>query len=117
MGATLKNNMPVVLLQLRTNTQDALQAVGQEAVSLIRDQMLSGYKKAPYDTGNLFRSIDYDVRSENTVAVGTNVDYGKYVHEGTYKMGARPFIRDALLSGYGKQRLQSVAEEEIAKGF
>lgn len=117
MASKLTDNTANVKSKLKSNLKNALDAVGSEAVALIRDQMLSGYTKAPYDTGNLFRSIDHDVRSENTVAVGTDVDYGKYVHEGTYKMAARPFIRDSLLGGYGKQRLQSVAKEEIAKGF
>lgn len=116
MAATLKNKMPVVLLQLRTNTQNALQAVGQEAVSLIRDQMLfGGYYKAPYDTGRLFRSIDFSVIDQNTVYVGTDVPYGKYVHEGTYKMGARPFIRDALLNH--KAALENAAANALKKGF
>ena len=33
---------------------------------------------------------------ENTVFVGTNVEYAPYVHEGTQKMSANRFLRDAL---------------------
>lgn len=117
MASKLTDNTANVKSKLKSNLKNALDSVGSEAVALIRDQMLSGYTKAPYDTGNLFRSIDYYIKSADTVAVGTDVDYGKYVHDGTYKMAARPFIRDALINGYGKQRLQSVAKEEIAKGF
>lgn len=33
---------------------------------------------------------------ENSVIVGTNVEYAIYVHEGTEKMPARPFLRLAI---------------------
>ena len=33
---------------------------------------------------------------ENTVYLGTNVEYAPYVELGTYKMRARPFIRPAM---------------------
>ncbi len=33
---------------------------------------------------------------ENSVIVGSNVEYAEYVHNGTVKMGARPFIRTGI---------------------
>ena len=33
---------------------------------------------------------------ENSVIVGSNVKYAEYVHNGTVKMGARPFIRTGI---------------------
>lgn len=117
MASVLTDNTAAIKSKLKANVKNALHAVGKEATALIRDQMLSGYTKAPYDTGNLFRSIDYYIKSADTVAVGTEVDYGKYVHDGTYKMAARPFMRDALLSSYGKDRLKSAAESEIGDGL
>lgn len=33
---------------------------------------------------------------ENSVIVGSNVEYAEYVHNGTVKMGSRPFIRTGI---------------------
>ncbi len=61
----------------------------------------SPYPKAPFDTGTLRRSITSKVEeSGNAVKgkVGTNVDYALYVHEGTSRMEARPFLLDAVMA-------------------
>lgn len=55
-------------------------------------------EKCPYDTGAL-RS---DVAShklevnENTMQIGSSMDYASYVHDGTHKIPARPFIDYAI---------------------
>jgi len=52
-----------------------------------------------WDTGNLAGSIDNMVKWEYGSVVGyvfTPVDYGIYVHFGTYKMKARPFMNVAM---------------------
>lgn len=43
---------------------------------------------------------DYDTRaqpSEKEVVVGTNVEYATYIEFGTSKMGARPYLKPALM--------------------
>lgn len=46
-----------------------------------------------YDTGTLLDSITSQiVGSHNTVQVGTNVHYAKYLNDGTEKMAAREFM-------------------------
>lgn len=48
---------------------------------------------------------------ENTVYLGTNVEYAPYVELGTYKMRARPFIRPAMeknLSDYKDILIESL---------
>lgn len=46
-----------------------------------------------YDSGELLNSITSQVvGSHNTLQVGTNVPYASYLHEGTPKMKARPFM-------------------------
>ena len=78
-----------------------------------------GWKKAPYKTGNLFRQVgDYNtVRNMATyrpsrhkskyelpaITVSLNysppaANYGRYVHDGTVKMEARPFAEEAANS-------------------
>lgn len=47
------------------------------------------------DTGNLRNSVT-NVVEDKAVHVGTNVEYGIYVHEGTRKMAANRFLRNAL---------------------
>ena len=60
---------------------------------------MSGYGNPIWDSGNLFGSITYDTPSNDEVHVGTNVEYAPYVHDGTYKMTARPFVKSAIAGG------------------
>jgi len=46
------------------------------------------------DTGNLLGSVTHEVSGDRARA-GTNVEYGIYHEYGTYKMGARPWLRPA----------------------
>lgn len=50
------------------------------------------------DTGRLRASIDIGESPEHPagVRVGTNVDYAIYVHDGTERMEANPFLLNAI---------------------
>lgn len=52
---------------------------------------------------------------ENSVIVGTNVEYAIYVHEGTKKMPARPFLRLAIdnMKDDAKEMAERVLKGEI----
>ena len=67
--------------------------IGLEAVG----QLVENESKAicPVDDGTLRASITHQVE-ENTVYIGSNVEYASWVHEGTGKMDGRPFISDAV---------------------
>lgn len=55
----------------------------------------------PVDTGRLKASIAADVRGLEA-NIGTDVEYARFVHDGTYKMEARPFLfsaADDILEG------------------
>lgn len=52
-------------------------------------------RRVPKKTGTLSRSIHQEV-SENSVLVGTDVSYAKYVEQGTAKMKGRPYLQPAL---------------------
>lgn len=56
--------------------------------------------KAPVDTGRLRKGTRGEYRKEGTkhiAVVGSwGVEYATYVHEGTRKMRARPYIRETL---------------------
>jgi len=51
---------------------------------------------APVDTGRLRGSIGIWYISENSVFVGTILDYAGYVEYGTIKMRPQPYLRPAL---------------------
>ena len=67
-------------------------------------------QKTPYDTGLLRSSIRTETNISGLEAVITGMwdegtaPYGIYVHEGTYKMSARPFLEwglEEIMSIYG----------------
>ena len=49
---------------------------------------------APVDTGNLRNSITSDIRGLSG-AVGPSAHYGRYVEEGTSRMGPQPYMGPA----------------------
>lgn len=107
-----------VLSQIDKNTVKALTAMGTEAVGLIVQQMESGYWKPIRETGTLMGDVNYDVRAEDhAVDVGNSKEYAPFVHEGTSRMQARPYITDALTSSDGISSLKEVIEEAISEGF
>lgn len=110
--------------ELKRATQEAittaLEAVGVQAVAHANQEITAS---GAVDTGRLRNSITSAVSGqsgsthnysddkgnrfsdaigstgdakENTVYLGTNVEYSSYVELGTYKMRARPFIRPAM---------------------
>jgi HK97 gp10 family phage protein len=49
------------------------------------------------DTGRLRQSIAWELHSDGRgVRIGTNVNYGKYLEEGTRHMAPRPYLRPSL---------------------
>ncbi len=66
----------------------------------------------PVDTGRLRASITADVKGLEA-NIGTDVEYAHFVHDGTYKMPARPFLfsaADSILEG-----LEERIADEIAR--
>jgi hypothetical protein len=116
---TLTDNSATVKAQLDGNRKAALEAMGIKSVNLILNQMESGYGKPIRQTGDLMRDVQYEVErsGEGTVDVGNTLYYGPYVHEGTVRMKARHYIRDALISGTATQSLKTVAEAALKIGF
>lgn len=55
----------------------------------------SAKRRVPKKTRTLSRSIHQEV-SEDSVFVGTDVTYAKYVEQGTAKMKGRPYLQPAL---------------------
>lgn len=75
----------------------ALDAVGQTAEADVKILV-------PVDTGRLRSSISHEAR-EGQVAVGTNVEYAKYVEfadNKTHKTGQAHFLRDGIQDNISK---------------
>lgn len=73
---------------------------------------------APFDIGNLRRSMYSEVRDSNEEIhgyVGNTADYAVYVHEGTSKLQARPFLKDAVTAKQSDTHKR--LEEATSKGM
>ena len=112
---TFTSNKAAVQRQMEANIDRALTAMGEEAVGLVVSQMQRGYGKPIRQTGTLMRSITNERASPRTEAVGTNVKYATFVHEGTSRMKGRPYLKDGILNG--QKLLVTVAAETLKQGF
>lgn len=55
----------------------------------------------PVDTGRLRNSITHALEPDGrAVIVGTNVEYSIYVHEGTHRQKAQPFLKNAVVKNF-----------------
>ena len=80
-----KHDMNLIQRALDDTIEACLEDWGMEAQGLATEE-ISGIYGEPkrVDTGNLRGSIGYVVhKNEDTVYVGTNVEYAVWVHEGT----------------------------------
>lgn len=110
LDVAFQSNINAIMARLRGNNSNAARQASEQAVEAVQWQILYGYQDVhglpdnPHteivDTGRLFDSIQGEVKrtGQNTIgiAVGTNVPYACYVHDGTYKLAGRPFLYDAI---------------------
>ncbi len=85
---------------------EAVAAMGEAAVALVRDQMLA-FEPPVKRTGALMADVRFapnGARGE----VGNTLAYAPLVHDGTTRLPARPYLAQALFSGV--PRLKSAAE-------
>ena len=129
MAFIVTNNADLIVARIAENAKAAMDAAGVIGVEAVQNQMLYGYG-IPHgpdghteivDTGRLFDSITAETSrsSQNlvSVSVGTGVSYAGYVHNGTYKMTARPFIRDAIMNPDTQERMKSAIASQIGQGI
>lgn len=72
----------------------SLAAVGLYVESMAKVKSPVGQYDDGRVGGNLRDSISHKV-GENSVAIGTDVEYALYVEKGTYKMRAQPYLTPA----------------------
>jgi|SRR5690625_2361550 len=80
-----------------------LEAIGRAATGYVKAVTPVGqYPSGSGRVGGALRdSIDHKVVDDKEVFIGstlTSEDYPIYVHEGTYKMAAQPYIRDGVMN-------------------
>ena len=134
----IKDNSQLVLEEAEKATERALYAIGVKAVEGSVDAISGKYGiPSAVDTGRLRASISFitptkkgdsgqpkpanaqasdeltGTAEQNTVVVGSNVEYAEYVHNGTSKMAGRPFLREGI--DKTKDEMQEQAEK-IFKG-
>lgn len=132
----IKDNSQLVLDEAEKATERALYAIGVKAVEGSVDAISGRYDIKPaVDTGRLRASISFITPTQkgdsgqpkpknaqagdeltgkaeqNTVVVGSNVEYAEKVHNGDSKMAARPFLREGIDKTKDKMR------EQITKIF
>lgn len=112
MSVTINDNSAQVRALLAANKERALTAMGIEAAGSVKGYMATNQIR---DTGTLMGSINYGLSGEDSVDVGTNVEYATFVHEGTYKMAGRPYITNGVSGAWS--RIQKIAEQELKRGF
>lgn len=81
-----------VLMMKSEAVLKAMKAISMKAEGYAKKSLTDS---GAVDTGRLRGSVtgEYD---GNGVQVGTNVEYATYVELGTYKMGARPYIKPSI---------------------
>lgn len=134
----IENNANLAKEELEKATERALYAIGVKAVEGSVDAISGRYDIDPaVDTGRLRASISFITPTQkggsgqpkpanaqvgdeltgkaeqNTVVVGSNVEYAEYVHNGTSKMAGRPFLREGIEKTRDKMQEQA---EKIFKG-
>lgn len=73
----------------------ALEAIGIHIEGEAKEELENTPRRI--DTSNLRDSINHQVEDdEQAVYIGTNVEYAIYVHEGTSRMEANRFLKNAV---------------------
>ena len=91
---TFVDNSDEILRRLKRAIVQALHMIGDEAVKRATLPIAQG-GNMPVDTGNLMNSIHYE-SDEDTVIVGTNVEYAIWQEIGTRKIRPKRFLTKAL---------------------
>lgn len=68
-------------------------------------------------TGNLQHDVPFEVErsGESTIDVGSSLEYAIFVHEGTSRIGKRPYIRDGIMNNI--EQLKKIASAYLKAGL
>lgn len=100
-----QSNLKNVLNALDQAEDRALTAVG----TFVRSE---AQVRSPVKTGNLRDSNDFKVDNNNRqVVVGNSVEYGLWVHEGTSRNRAQPWLENSVMENVS--RIKSLISEML----
>lgn len=116
MSVRIVDNRRKVRQLLDQKIKKGLTAVGLIMVETVLNYMEKKYGSRIFDTGTLLRSITFEVdESQKKITIGTNIDYAIFVHNGTRRMRARPFLFDAITENI--QVWKEVLAEQLGQGW
>lgn len=103
------SNLP----QFQKALEDAVSSVQDSTPDMVEQMTQTAVAKAksivPVDTGRLRASISGDVKGKQLIVgtISADTHYAAYVEFGTSRMGARPYLRPAMLQAQNWWALQS----------
>lgn len=100
----LENNAKLVEGAIKDAVAAALEEIGLVAEGAAK-------RICPVDTGRLRNSITHALVGDDSVAIGTNVEYAPYVHEGTSRYKGVPFLTQSAQSNKG--RFESILRKHM----
>lgn len=109
--ASIKVKLTGDNVDLFKNASDEAISRALEAIGLTAEAYAK--LKCPVDTGRLRNSITHTVK-DDTVYIGTNVEYAVYVEMGTKNTRAQPYLRPAATNHTSEYR--DIAANELKKG-
>ena len=106
------DNSDLFLNEFDKKAESVLTEIGIHLTTESQDELENNPRRI--DTGNLRDSISNRyVGEEKAVYIGTNVEYGVYVHEGTVKMSPNKFLRNAVERNL--DQIQDLIKNELKK--
>ncbi len=92
---------------VNSHVDEVLNALQSQKAKILEEWGLTAEAYAsdycPVDTGRLRASISHDT-DEDTMYLGTNVEYAPYVELGTSRMDAQPYLRPAIENHMGEYK-------------
>ena len=106
------DNSDIFLNEFDKKAESVLTEIGIHLTTESQDELENAPRRI--DTGNLRNSISNRyVGDEKAVYIGTNVEYGVYVHEGTVNMSPNKFLRNAVERNL--DQIQDLIKTELKK--
>lgn len=106
MSFEYKSNFSNLKNRLDNSVNEALEEIGRFGTAETQ-------ARTPVDTGNLRRSEGYKTNGKDEVDIGTNIEYAEYVHNGTSKQKAQPFIKDAIIQNINE--INNIIKKHLSK--
>ena len=115
-GAQFKDHSKEIKQQMDSNILAALTAMGLVGVEVVTEKMNTGYARPIYQTGDLLRDVSSEPdEAKKLVRIGNSLAYAPWVHNGTMRMTARPYLKDGITENI--DRIQKTCQAHIKKGF